>query len=46
MLDNAGQQMSALRAPGFFPPGASLIICLAYPVALAAAALVITRRDA
>ena len=48
MLDNAGQQMSALHgAPGYFPPGASLIICIAYPVvAFAAAAFVITRRDA
>jgi ABC-2 type transport system permease protein len=47
MLDNAGQQMSALHgAPGYFSPGASLIICLAYAAAaLAAAAVVITRRD-
>lgn len=48
MLDNAGQQMSALHgAPGFFSAGVSLIICLAYgAVALAVAAFVITRRDA
>jgi ABC-2 type transport system permease protein len=48
MLDNAGQQMTALHgAPGYFPPGASLIVCLAYPaVALAAAAILTTLRDA
>ena len=48
MLDNAGQQMTALHgAHGYFPPGASLIVCLAYPaLALAAAAILITRRDA
>lgn len=48
MLDNAGQQMTALRgAPGYFSPGASLLICLAYAVAaLGAAAILITRRDA
>ena len=47
-LDNAGQQMTALHgAPGYFPPGASLIVCLAYAAAaLAAAAILITRRDA
>ena len=48
MLDNAGQQMTALHgAPGYLPPGPSLIVCLAYAAAaLAAAAIVITRRDA
>jgi ABC-2 type transport system permease protein len=48
MLDNAGQQMSALHgAPGYFSPGASLLVCLAYAAAaLAAAAFLITRRDA
>jgi ABC-2 type transport system permease protein len=48
MLDNAGQQMTALHgAPGYLSPGPSLIICLAYAAAaLAAAAVVITRRDA
>jgi ABC-2 type transport system permease protein len=48
MLDNAGQQMTALHgAPGYFSPGASLIVCLAYAAAaLGAAAIVITRRDA
>lgn len=48
MLDNAGQQMSALHGvPGYFSPVASLVICLAYAaVALAAGGLVITRRDA
>jgi hypothetical protein len=48
MLDNAGQQMSALHgARGYFSPGVSLIICLVYAaVALGAAAIVITRRDA
>jgi ABC-2 type transport system permease protein len=48
MLDNAGQQMTALHgAPGYFPPGASLIVCLAYPAAaLTAAAILITLRDA
>ena len=48
MLDNAGQQMTALHgAPGFFPPGASLIVCLAYPaLALGAAAILINLRDA
>ena len=48
MLNNAGQQMVALHgAPGYLSPGPSLIICVAYvAVALAAAAIVITRRDA
>lgn len=48
MLDNAGQQMSALHGgPGYFPPGLSFLICLAYAAAaLAAAAILITRRDA
>jgi ABC-2 type transport system permease protein len=48
MLDNAGQQMTALHgAPGYFSPGPSLIVCLAYAAAaLTAAAVVITRRDA
>jgi hypothetical protein len=48
MLDNAGQQITALHgAPGYFSPGASLLVCLAYAaVALAAATIVITRRDA
>ena len=48
MLDNAGQQMTALHgAPGYFPPGPSLIVCLSYPAAaLAAAAILITLRDA
>ncbi len=48
MLDNAGQQMTALHgAPGYFPPGASLIVCLAYPAAaLGTAAILITLRDA
>jgi hypothetical protein len=48
MLDNAGQQMSALHGgPGYFSPGVSLIICLAYAAAaIGAAAIVITRRDA
>lgn len=48
MLDNAGQQMTALHgASAYFPPGRSLIVCLAYAaVALAAAAILITLRDA
>jgi ABC-2 type transport system permease protein len=48
MLDNAGQQMTALHGtPGYLSPGPSLIICVAYmAVALAAAAVAITRRDA
>jgi ABC-2 type transport system permease protein len=48
MLDNAGQQMTALHgAPGYFPPGASLIVCLGYAAAaLSAAAILITLRDA
>lgn len=48
MLNSAGQQMVALHgAPGYLSPGASLIICLAYTAAaLAAAAILITRRDA
>ena len=48
MLDNAGQQMTALHgAPGFFSPGLSLLVCLAYPAAaLATAGFLITRRDA
>ena len=48
MLDNAGQQITALHgAPGYFSPGASLLVCLAYAaVALGAAAFLITRRDA
>lgn len=48
MLQLAGQQMCAMhRAPGFLSPGLSLIVCLAYPAAvLAAAAFIVTRRDA
>ena len=48
MLDNAGQQMAALHgAPGYFSPGASMIVCAAYTVAaLACGGFVITRRDA
>jgi ABC-2 type transport system permease protein len=48
MLDNVGQQMTALHgAPGYFSPATSLIICLAYAlVALGAAAILLTRRDA
>jgi hypothetical protein len=48
MLDNAGQQLVALHgAPGYFSPGASLIVCAAYTTAaLTAAAILITLRDA
>ena len=48
MLDNAGQQMTALHgSPGYFPPSSSLIVCLGYAAALlGAAAILITRRDA
>jgi hypothetical protein len=48
MLDNAAQQMIAQHpAPGYFSPGTSFLICLAYvAAALAAAAFLITRRDA
>lgn len=48
MLDNAGQQMTALHgAPGYLSPGPSLIVCVAYvAAALAAAATLITLRDA
>jgi ABC-2 type transport system permease protein len=48
MLDNAGQQMTALHgAAGYFPPGASLIVCLAYAAAaLGAAAILVTLHDA
>lgn len=48
MLDNAGQQLAALHgASGYFPPGASLIVCAAYTAAaLGTAAVLITRRDA
>ena len=48
MLDSAAQQMIAQHpAPGYFTAGTSFLICLAYAVAaLAAAAFLITRRDA
>ena len=46
-LDGAAQQMIAQHAhPGYFPAGPSFLIVAAYAaVAVAAAALVITRRD-